>query len=158
MCSFAQEELESVGELSQVCSQTVLKCLYLARIGKPDILWSVNKLARAFTKWIQACDRRLTRLISYIHHANEFRQCFHVATRLSIVDWVHSKTQILLATLRSQNQSRVESYVFSEAEHSFPSAGCARNKRQYRTVTYSDERLTWRCRCGCVGHNVELVI
>ena len=38
------------GELSEVCSQIVLKCPYLARIGRPDILWSVNKLARAFTK------------------------------------------------------------------------------------------------------------
>ena len=37
----------------------VLKCLYLARIGRPDILWSVNKLARSVTKWTQACDRRL---------------------------------------------------------------------------------------------------
>ena len=27
------EENESVGELSTVCSQTVLKCMYLARIG-----------------------------------------------------------------------------------------------------------------------------
>ena len=45
---FKQEELESVGELSQVCSQIVLKCLYLER---PDILWSVNKLARSVTKW-----------------------------------------------------------------------------------------------------------
>ena len=62
---FKQEELESVGELSQVCSQIVLKkCLYLARIGRPDILWSVNKLARSVTKWTQACDRRLARLIS----------------------------------------------------------------------------------------------
>ena len=41
-----EEEMKSVGELSQVCSQIVLKCLYLARIGRPDILWSVNKLAR----------------------------------------------------------------------------------------------------------------
>ena len=40
-----EEELKSVGELSKVCSQIVLKCLYLARIGRPDIPWSVNKLA-----------------------------------------------------------------------------------------------------------------
>ena len=44
-----KKELKSVGELSQVCSQIVLKCLYLARIGRPDILWSVNKLARSIT-------------------------------------------------------------------------------------------------------------
>ena len=32
-----EEEMGSVGELSTVCSQIVLKCLYLARIGRPDI-------------------------------------------------------------------------------------------------------------------------
>ena len=42
---FKREELESVGELSKVCSQMVLKCFFLARIGRPDILLSVNKLA-----------------------------------------------------------------------------------------------------------------
>ena len=75
---FKLEELESVGELSEVCSRIFLKCLYLAWIGKPCILWSVNKLARSVTKWAQACDRRLARLISYIHHANDFRQYCHV--------------------------------------------------------------------------------
>ena len=35
---FEEEEMKSVGELSQVCSQIVLKCLYLARNGRPDIL------------------------------------------------------------------------------------------------------------------------
>ena len=65
---FKEEELKSVGELSKVCSQIVLKCLYLARIGRSDILWSVNKLARSITKWTQACDKRLSRLISDIHH------------------------------------------------------------------------------------------
>ena len=59
---FKKEELESVGELSTVCSQIVLKCLYLARIGRLDILWSENKLARA------------ARLISHIHHTSEFQQ------------------------------------------------------------------------------------
>ena len=41
---FKEEEIGSVGELSKVCSQIVLKCLFLALIGRPDILWSVNKL------------------------------------------------------------------------------------------------------------------
>ena len=76
---FKQEELESVGDLSEVCSQSVFsKYLYFARIGRTDILWSVNKLARSVTKWTQACDRRLARLISYIHHTNDFRQYCHV--------------------------------------------------------------------------------
>ena len=75
---FKEEEMKSVGELSQVCSQIVLKCLYVARIGRPDILWSVNKLARSITKWTKACDKRLNRLISYIHHTCECRQYCHV--------------------------------------------------------------------------------
>ena len=40
---FKEEEMKFVGELSLVWSQIVLKCLYLARIGRPEILWSVNK-------------------------------------------------------------------------------------------------------------------
>ena len=65
-------------KLSSVCSQIVLKCLYLARIGRPDILWSVNKLARAVTKWTKSCEKRLARLISYIHRAIEYRQHCYV--------------------------------------------------------------------------------
>ena len=60
-----------VGELSHVCSPLVPKCLYLARIGRLDILWSVNKLARAVTKWTKACDKRLALLFSEIHHTSE---------------------------------------------------------------------------------------
>ena len=75
---FKEEEMKSVGELSQVCSQIVLKCLYLARSGRPDILWSVNKLARSNTKWTKACDKRLNRLISFIHHTCEYKQYCYV--------------------------------------------------------------------------------
>ena len=75
---FKEEELKSVGELSKVCPQIVLKCLYLARIGRLDILWSVNKLAQSITKWSKACDKRLNRLISYIHHTCEYKQHCHV--------------------------------------------------------------------------------
>ena len=75
---FKQEELESVEELCKVCSRNVFKHRYLARNGRPDILWSVNKLARSVTKWTQACDRRLARLISYIHFTSDYRQYCHV--------------------------------------------------------------------------------
>ena len=70
-----EEENGSVGELSTVCSQIVLKCLYLARIGS---LWSVNKLAYAVTKWKKARYKRLARLISCIHHTCEYRQHCYV--------------------------------------------------------------------------------
>ena len=75
---FKEEELKSVGEVSKVSSKIVLKCIYLARIGRPDILWSVNKLARLNTKWTKACDKRICRLISYIHQKCEYKQYCHV--------------------------------------------------------------------------------
>ena len=56
---FKEEELKSVGELSQVCSQIVLTCLFLARIGRLDILWSVNKLTRSITIWTKASDKTI---------------------------------------------------------------------------------------------------
>ena len=75
---FKKEELETVGELSNICSQLVLNCLCLARIGGPDFLWSVNKLAPTVTKWTGACDKRVARLISYIHNMSDYRQSCHV--------------------------------------------------------------------------------
>ena len=56
----------------------VLKCLYLARIGRLDVLWSVHKFARSITKWIKACDKRLNRLISFFHHTCEYKQYGYV--------------------------------------------------------------------------------
>ena len=77
-CMDKKKNMGSVGELSKVCSQIVLECLYLARIGRPDILWFVNKLARAVTKWTKFYDICLARLISYTHHTSEHGQYCHV--------------------------------------------------------------------------------
>ena len=92
---FREEESGSVGELSKVCSQIVLKCSFLARIGRPDILWSVTQLVRAVTKWTKSCDKRLARLISYIHHTCEYRQYCHVH---NIADYDYFKILILPVT------------------------------------------------------------
>ena len=78
MTTTSKKKKQNLLELSNTCSQFVLKCSYLARIGRPDILWSVNKLARSITKWTKACDKRLNRLISYIHHTCEYKQYCHV--------------------------------------------------------------------------------
>ena len=121
--------MESVGELSKVCSQIVLKCLYLARIGRPDILWSVNKRARSITNWTKACDKRPNRLISYIHHTCEYKQYCHVGDtakqcRLGLL------TPILREILRIQNLLGVEHCAFLEVIHLFRKVGCVRNKLQ----------------------------
>ena len=129
---FKEEELKSVGDLSKVCSQIVLKCLYLARFGRPDIPWSVNKLARSITKWTRACDKRLSSLISYIHHTCEFN-----------AGWDCFKTLIVHEILRIQNLLRVEHGAFSEATRSFQFAGCVKNKLQFRTAQQNQKSSLW---------------
>ena len=101
---FKEEENESVGELSTVCSHIVLKCVYLARIGRPHILWSVNKLALAVTKWTKACDKRLARLISYIHNTSEYDNIVMWEIQHSNVDLDYFKTLILQEISKIQNQ------------------------------------------------------
>ena len=71
-----EEELEFVGDVVKSNAfQIVIKCLYLTR---PDIPWTVNKIIRAITKWIRAWDKRLERLISWIHFFSEYNQYCHV--------------------------------------------------------------------------------
>ena len=106
---FKLEELESVGELSEVCSQIVLKCLYVARIGRLDILWSMNKLARSVTKWIQSCDKRLARLISNIYHTSDYHQyCKYSQLHMSVRhDHEHERTERKTSRLQPTHTTRV---------------------------------------------------
>ena len=76
--SFQRRRIEIRGRIIKSMLSKFLKCLYLARFGRLDILWSVNKLARSITKWTKACDKRLNRLISYIHHTCDYKQYCHV--------------------------------------------------------------------------------
>ena len=109
-----KEEWKSVGELSHVCS--------------------VNKLARSITKWTKACDKRLSRLISYIHHTCEYNSVVMWVILRNNAGWDCFKTPILQDILRTQNLRQVEHYAFSEVIRLFQSAGCARNKLQFHTV------------------------
>ena len=71
------EELEERGALSSAAARIVLKALYVARIARYDFMWSVNMLAREVTTWTVACDRRLHRLICYMHQTSDYAQiCF----------------------------------------------------------------------------------
>ena len=116
--------LESVGELSpDACTWH--------EVGDQTFLWSVNKLARSVTKWTGACDRRLARLISYIHHTIDYRQYCHVETRLSIVDWAFSKTQILLATLRTQKSTSGGILCIFGSQTFAPISWMCKKQRQY---------------------------
>ena len=107
-----------------------LQCSACIRRALVDLVffWSVNKLARAITKWTGACDKRSARFISNIHHTREYRQYCYVGTEHSNADWGCFKAPILWEILRIQNPLLEEHYVFSEAEHSCQQVGCARKQ------------------------------
>ena len=162
--SASQEELESVGELSDVCSQMVLICLYLALIGRPDILWTVSKFTRSVTKmdrslwkalgsfdfihsslpkWTKACDKRLNRLISYIHHTCEYKQYCYVGNTAKHCRLGLFQDPDFARDLEDSKSSSGGIYVYSEAEHLFSSVGRLRSKRQYPTVLQNQKLLRW---------------
>ena len=75
---FKAEEMKSVGELSKICFQIVLKCLFLGTYWTTWYSMVSEKTCTSITKWTKACDKRLSRLISYIHHTCEYKQYCHV--------------------------------------------------------------------------------
>ena len=81
-------EFETKGNLSAIASRVVLKVLLTARLTRPDVLWTVNNLARNITKWTIACDRRLHRLICYWHHTKDWTQICYVGNNVSDINLV----------------------------------------------------------------------
>ena len=78
-------------------------------------------------------------------------------TRLSIIDWICSKTLCLCWRpwgLKINLGS--ESYVLSEVEHSSPLVGCARNKRQYPTVLQNLKLFRWMLVQGWTGYMLSI--
>ena len=64
-----KEELETTVELPKVSfsNRPELFCIWPELVDF-YMFWPVNKLARVVIKWTRACDKRLARLISYVHH------------------------------------------------------------------------------------------
>ena len=69
------EEYIVKGELSPIAARVVLKALYVARIARMDLMWSVNMLAREVTRWTAAC------LISWMHHSSDHMQICYVGDK-----------------------------------------------------------------------------
>ena len=132
---FKEEEMGSVGELSKDCSQFVLKCLQLARIGRLDVSWSVKKLPRAVTKWTRACDKRLARLLSDIHRTSGFKQYYYLGNKQhNNADRDCFRTLILPEIWKPQKSTSRDFCAYSEVIRSCQQVGCARKSHQFHTV------------------------
>ena len=109
-------------------------CWHVSIFGsscRPDIVWSVHRLARAVTEWTEACDKRVARLISYIQTCEYSIAMWET---LHNADWDCLKILILRKTLKIENQHQEVSYVFSEATRLCQCVGCARTRLQFHTV------------------------
>ena len=122
-------------ENCQKLAHTFLKCLYLARTGRPDISCGQSTSLRdqsrhglrhvtdAWQGWF------LTFITQTISDSIVMWE-----TRHSIADWVCFKTQTLHEILRTQNLLLVEYDAFLKVIHLFQKVGFVRSKPQFHTV------------------------
>ena len=106
------------------------------------IPWSVNKLARSITKWTKACDKRLSRLISYIHHTCEYKQYCHVGNIAKQCRLGQFQDFDFAGDLED-SKSTSGGTLFLEVIHLFQTVGCVRNKLQFRTVQQNQKSFLW---------------
>ena len=55
------------GQLQPIAARVLMKVLYAARMCRFDLMRAVCVLATRITRWDSSCDRRLHRLMSYVH-------------------------------------------------------------------------------------------
>ena len=72
-----EDRFNNPGALGLKSAKIVMKVLYLSMSNRPDTLWTVCNLARDVTKWTQASDDRLLRLMAYLNRTKEMvQQCW----------------------------------------------------------------------------------
>ena len=65
------EEIVTPGELHDSASRILIRCLWLARLCRADILSAIIRLSSRVTRWITWEDRQTLRLVSFIHHTRD---------------------------------------------------------------------------------------
>ena len=71
--SLTPEDDQVAGELAGDACKVLMKCLWLGRLARPDIIKPIGDLATQVQKWSRNCDKALYRLICYIHSTLEHR-------------------------------------------------------------------------------------
>ena len=91
------------GILAPVAARILMKLLYGARMARFDLLRAICHLACFVTKWDAECDKKLHRLMCYVHSTYHYR----------LVGWVGDEAE------------NIEPHVFADADL----AGCVRTQR-----------------------------
>ena len=69
------EDQRNVGRLSAIAAQVLMEVFYAAREARLDLYRAIAGLARHLLRWTPECDRRLHRLMSYIHCSMDHVMC-----------------------------------------------------------------------------------
>mgnify|MGYP002176408590 FL=1 len=91
------------GVLQPYAAKVLMKLLYGARLARFDLLRAINHLAGYITKWTPDCDKRLHRIMCYVHTSLHYR----------MVGWVSDKPD------------QLQPHLFADADF----AGCPESQR-----------------------------
>jgi len=94
---------QGVGVLQPHAAKVLMKLLYGARLARFDLLRAINHLAGYITKWTPDCDKRLHRIMCYVHTSLHYR----------MIGWVGDKPD------------QLEPHLFADADF----AGCPDSQR-----------------------------
>ena len=61
------------GELAEDACKLLMKCLWVARLARPDLLKPVIALARKVSCWSLNCDKMLFRLMCYMSSSSHYK-------------------------------------------------------------------------------------
>ncbi len=67
------------GQLAPNACKVLMKCLWLGRLARPDIIKPIGDLSTKIQKWTANCDKRLYRLLCYIYATIDHRLVAHIA-------------------------------------------------------------------------------
>ena len=93
--------------------------------------------------WTGACDKRLARLISYIHHTSDYRQYCHVGNTAKHCRLSLFQDPDMGGDLEVSKSTSIGMNVYLEVAHLFPLVGCVSSKRQYPTVLQNQKLFRW---------------
>ena len=69
---------ESRGQLASSAARIIMKCLWLARLARPDLMVAVTSLASKVASWSPNDDRRCARLIGYIAATPDYSPVMYI--------------------------------------------------------------------------------
>ena len=90
MCELDAPQLEADSSQLKMTTGPIARVLYIARAARPDVAYSVSRLARRATRWSDACERELVRLMGYLQSSVSAK----LTAEISQTDWASLHVEV----------------------------------------------------------------